>query len=407
MRVFEILGASESKSRYDVEMAMQKALALTLFLVSIPAAADTFGGFSGVDKPYLVNQDKVCTPLAVKDGAASGAPTCEKAPADTVAHLSIKEPVVQRGLKASFVATAAGKTLTVARKSGETLVTWNAPDAIGKVVDVYASQYEDRVAVAYTTRVLGKEVTNVVAFEIVKTTGRTEPTTTTTQPTTTTTPTTTTAPPEDPKVKKAVDAARKASKAKALAAWQAVQAIDPEHSEARYRIAAIQVGAKQTADATATLDKLAKSSRSDAIEWLVEARFDKAFAPVRADAKFRAAVGLDRKGTTPYERLMGFGGQWEQTGTSCEAPEVRLTTNRDRTFKVSVKSSCRGDVFTLAKKGTWRIEGDNVVLTIPTKGQKVTEKDETRCELEPKGDEDALHCVLDRDLEFTVLPTRR
>lgn len=391
-------------------MAMQRALALTLFLVSVPAAADTFGGFSGVDKPYLVNQDKVCTPLAVSDGAASGAPQCEKAAADQVAHLSVKEPIAQRGLKASFTASAAGKTLTVSRKTGEKLVTWNAPDAIGKVVDVYASQYEDRVAVAYTTRVLGKEVTNVVAFEIVKTTGRTEPTTIT-NPDPMTPAVTTTAPPEDPKLKKAVDAARKTSKMKALAAWQAVQAIDPDHSEARYRIAAIQIAAKQTADATATLDKLAKSTRSDAIEWLVEARFDKAFAPVRADAKFRAAVGLDRKRTTPYERLMGFGGQWEQAGTPCDTAEVRLTTNRDRSFKVVVKTVCRGDGFTLSKKGTWRIEGDDhapaVVLTIPTKGQKVTEKDETRCEFEPKQDEDALHCLLDRDLEFTVLPTRR
>lgn len=390
-------------------MAMQRALALTLFLVSVPAAADTFGGFSGVDKPYLVNRDKVCTPLAVNGGAASGAPQCAKAPADEVAHLSIKEPIAQRGLKASFTATAAGKTLTVARKTGEKLVTWNAPDAIGKVVDVYASQYEDRVAVAYTMRVLGKEVTNVVAFEIVKTTGRTEPTTITKPAPTATI--TTTAPPEDPKLKKAVDAARKASKAKALAAWQAVQAIDADHSEAHYRIAAIQVAAKQSADATATLEKLAKSTRSDAIEWLVEARFDKAFARVRADAKFRAAVGLDRKGTTPYERLMGFGGQWEQAGTPCDTAEVRLTTQRDRTFKVSVKTVCRGEGFTLSKKGTWRIEGDDhaptVVLTIPTKGQKITDKDETRCEFEPKQDEDALHCVLDRDLEFTVLPTRR
>jgi hypothetical protein len=390
-------------------MAMQRALPLTLVLLATPAAADTFGGFSGVDKPYLVNQDKICVPLSVKDSTASGAPMCEKAPADTVAHLSIKEPIEQSGIKASFTAKAAGKTLTVSRKTGETLVTWNAPDAIGKVVAVYASQYEDRVAVAYTTRVLGKEVTNVVAFELVKTTGRDTTTspTVTKQPDTTQPTTTTTAPPEDPKLTKAVESARKASKAKALAAWNAVLAIDPQNSEAQYRIAALQVAAKQTAEANATLAKLAASSRADAIEWLVEARFDKAFAPLRADAKYRASVGLDRKAATPYERVMGLGGQWEQNGTSCETPEVQLTTTRERSAKVRIKTVCQGRTSNLTFKGTWRIEGKDVVLTFPTKGQKVTEKDETRCQFEQERDEDALHCVLDQDLEFTVLPTRR
>lgn len=389
-------------------MAMQKALPLALLVAfATPAAADTFGGFSGVDKPYLVNQDKICVPLSVKDSTASGAPMCEKAAADTVAHLSIKEPIEQSGLKATFIAKAAGKTLTVSRKTGETLVTWNAPDAIGKVVAVYASQYEDRVAVAYTTRVLGKEVTNVVAFELVKTTGRDTTPTVTKQPDTTPTQPTTTAAPEDPKLTKAVEAARKASKAKALAAWNAVLAIDPQHSEAQYRIAALQVAAKQTAEANATLAKLAASSRADAIEWLVEARFDKAFAPLRADAKFRASVGLDRKAATPYERVMGLGGQWEQNGTSCEAPEVQLTTTRDRSAKVRIKTVCQGRTSNLTFKGTWRIEGKDVVLTFPTKGQKVTEKDETKCQFEQERDEDALHCVLDQDLEFTVLPTRR
>jgi hypothetical protein len=389
-------------------MAMQRALPLTLLLLATPAAADTFGGFSGVDKPYLVNQDKICVPLSVKDSTATGAPMCEKAPADTVAHLSIKEPIEQSGMKASFTAKASGRTLTVSRKTGETLVTWNAPDAIGKIVAVYASQYEDRVAVAYTTRVLGKEVTNVVAFELVKTTGRdtTVPPTVTKQPDATQ-PTTTTAPPEDPKLTKAVEAARKASKGKALAAWNAVLAIDPQNSEAQYRIAALQVAAKQTAEANATLGKLAASSRADAIEWLVEARFDKAFAPLRADAKFRAAVGLDRKAATPYERVMGVGGQWEQNGTSCETPQVQLTTTRDRSAKVRIKTVCQGRTNNVTFKGTWRIEGKGVVLTFPTKGQKVTEKDETKCEFEQERDEDGLHCVIDQDLEFTVLPTRR
>ena len=50
----------------------------------------------------------MCAPLEVTDGAATGAPTCEKAAADAVAQLSIKEPIAQRGAKASFTATASG-----------------------------------------------------------------------------------------------------------------------------------------------------------------------------------------------------------------------------------------------------------------------------------------------------------
>ena len=396
-------------------MVMRSAIPLTLVLAVTPAAADTFGGFSGVDTPYLVNRDRICHPLEVKDGKAAGAPQCEKeVTADVIAKLSIKDPIAQRGPKAAFAATASGKTLTVTKKpSGDPAVVWNAIDPIGKVVEVYASQYEDRVAVAYTTRKLGKEVTEVIAFELVKTTGRdmpvkpTTPTPTPTTPTPTTPTPTTPAPAADPKLTKAVEAAHKAPKAKQLAAWQAVLAIDKDHSEAQYRIALLKATAKANAEAIATLETLAKSTRADAIEWLVEARFDKTFAPMRADTKYRTAVGLDRKAQTPYERIMGFGGTWEQTGTSCDAPEVKMTVMRDRTFKLRVKSVCRGSVFDQPFKGTWRVEQDGIILTLPTKGKQASAKDEAPCVFEKQRDEDALRCTLDRDIEFTVLPTRR
>jgi hypothetical protein len=59
--------------------------------------------------------------------------------------------------------------------------------------------------------------------------------------------------------------------------------------------------------------------------------------------------------------------------------------------------------------GTWRIEGnDTIVLGFPpTKNKQVTDVDESRCTLSAHGDEDELHCSLGRDLDFTVLPTRR
>jgi hypothetical protein len=374
--------------------------ALAVLLLATPAAADTFGGFSGVDKPYLVNQDKVCKPLKVDAGAATGQPECQKAGADVIAKLSIKDPLPQRGAKAMFAATASGRTLTVTRKqSGDKVVTWQALDPI-KVVEVYGSQYDDRVAVAYSVRRMGKDVTDVVAFDLIAN----APVTNVPDPNTP--PTQTPMPAEDPKVTKAVETARKAAKAKALDAWKAVLALDAAHSEAAFRIAAIHALAKQPADALAQLETLAKSARPDAIEWLVEARFDAAFASIRGDAKFRTAVGLDRKPTAMYERLMGFGGQWEQNGTSCDKPEVKLVLKRDRSLALRVKTRCQGMIDDTPFKGTWRIDGSKVILGFPTKG-KVTAADESSCAFEASGDEDALRCSLGRDLDFVVLPARR
>jgi hypothetical protein len=402
-------------------MAMQNALIVGLVAgLAGVAGADTFGGFSSIDVPYLVNQDRICTPLAVANGAAAGVPTCEKAAADDIAKLTIKPGASESGAKATYAATAAARTLTVT-KQGSTAVVWVAPDPIGKVVDVFASTYDDRVAITYTTRQLGKEVTQVIAFVIVKTTGR-DPTATQSPARLgppVTLPSKATAPLEDPAVTKAVVAARNAAKGKVLAAWQAVLVADPAHAEARYRIAVIHAGAKRSVEAVSSLEQIANSSRADAIEWLVEARREPAFASVRGEAKFRAAVGLDRPpGTTAgqaygpagqaYDRLMGFGGQWEQTGTSCDAPEIRLALKRDRSVKLNVKLSCNGRVDDLPFKGTWRIDdADHVTLVLPTKGRVASVKDEAGCVWKPHGEEFALHCVVGKDLEFEVLPTRR
>lgn len=414
-------------------MSMRHGRLLVLggsLLVAGTAHADKLGGFSGVDRPYLVNQDRVCTPLKVVNDAASGAPACTQAAADAVARLSIKEPILQSGPKATFAATASGRTITVTRKeSGTPVVTWSAVDPIGKIVDVYASQYQDRVGVAYTTRRLGKEVTDVIAFDLGQgaaiqptapgdpagrdpagkdptgkdPTGKDpagkDPTGAATAP----------APaPADPKVTAAVAAARKApAGARALAAWKAVLVLDGTHPEALYRVAAAQAAAKQTADAIATLGVLGASPRPDAIEWLVEARFDRAFAALRSDAKFRAAVGLDRKATSMYERMMGFGGQWEQSATACDRAEVQLTALRDRTFKLRVKTACQGSTFEMPFKGTWRIEGSRIVLSFPNKGRATTNEDESACSFEPTADGEGFKCTIGRDIEFTVLPARR
>lgn len=397
------------------------ALSLIAGLVGLASRtrADTFRGFSGVDRPYLVNQDRVCTPLVVASSSAAGAPRCEKAAADAIAHLSIKPPILQRGPAASFVAQAAGRTITVSRRAGGTVVTWDAPDPVGKIVELYASQYDDRVAVAYNVRRAGKEVTDVVAFDLGQNqTAVKDPTAPAGDPAAdpakaATGDPTRPAPPADPKLARAVAEARAATAGKARAAWNAVLALDGSHPEALFRSAAAELAANHPAEVIARLSSLAGlagpagSGRADAIEWLVEARFNAAFAALRADPKFRAAVGLDRKPATTYERLLGFGGQWEQSGTSCDRPEVRFAATRDRKFKLRVKTTCEGSVYDSAFKGSWRIDGDHIVLELPNKGKQLSPADEATCRFEGAGDEDAMRCALGRDIDFTVLPTRR
>jgi hypothetical protein len=394
-------------------MSVRLAVIPLLALVA-PAAADNFGGFSGVDRPYLVNSDRVCKPIKVDGPVANGSPECGKAAADAVAKLSIKSPIAQSGNpNAKFTASANGNTLTVSRKTGEVLFTWKTLDPITRVVEVYAAQYDDRIAVAYSVRAMGKEQTNIVGFDLLKAgTPVKDPTVKdptvkdpVNDPNAPKDPNTGVAP-DDPKVVKAVEAATKAPKGKQLAAWQAVLAIDPGHSETLFRIAVLQMGAKQSADALRQLETLAKSSKPDAIEWLIEARFDPAFASLRGDPKFRAATGLDRKPVTTYERVMIFGGQWERAGTSCDKAEVKLKLSRDRNFKLNVKTVCQGGGYELPFKGKWRVEPTGIVLILPNKG-KAGAQDEAKCPFELQGDEDALHCDLGKGIDFVVLPARR
>jgi hypothetical protein len=187
-----------------------------------------------------------------------------------------------------------------------------------------------------------------------------------------------------------VVAARKARGAKVAAAWTRVLALDPDHAEARYGIAAAHARGGRTADALAALESLATSSRPDAVEWRVAARFDAAFAALRADRRFRAAVGLDRPAATFYERIVGFGGAWEQAGPSCDTPEVHLDLE-------GVTNNARF-------KGRWSIREPSLILALPNSGRG---DEEVVCSVEARGDEDTVTCRLDDDLAFTVHPVRR
>lgn len=371
-------------------------------LVAGTAAADGFGGFGGREDGYLVGRDRICTPLTVEGGTARGAPACAKANADEVAHLSVKPAKPVRGKDASHRAAARGRVIEVSAKDA-VVVTWESPDPVSRVVDVYVSTYANLVAVEYAVRRGSRDVTEVVAFDLRSARGgaaAVEPTPEQPRPAVE-------APPATPELTKAVKAARKAAKGsakKALAAWDKVLALDPEHSEARYGVAAARAKGKQAEEALAALEALAGSARADAIEFLIAARFDKAFAALRAEPRFRAATGLDREGGTFYERLMGLGGKWEQAGTSCDAPGVALALAKDRTFKLTVTSVCSGARFEDTFKGRWEMKEPALHLILPNKGK---DDDVVACAVERDGDEDAIRCALDADLSFVVRPVRR
>ena len=76
-------------------------------------------------------------------------------------------------------------------------------------------------------------------------------------------------------------------------------------------------------------------------------------------------------------------------------------------LKIRVKTACEGSTYNSSFKGTWRVDGDRVILQLPTKGKQLTAADEATCGFEAAGDEDAMRCSLGHDLDFVVLPTRR
>jgi len=383
------------------------AAALVLLALPAVAAAGTFGGFGNREDGYLVGRDRICKPLAIAGGKATGAPSCRTAAADEVAKLSVKPPTAERGPKATFAAEARGRALTVRRKDGNAaLVAWESPDPITRVIDVYASPYGNLVAVELSVRRGGRDLEDVVAFDL-RTAAPAAATTTAppTPPPAAPPAAAPTAPVEDKAVTQAVVAARKVREPKkAIAAWAKVLTLDADHSEARYATAVAHARQKRTADALAALEALASSQRSDAVEWRVEARFDAAFAALRADPRFRAAVGLDRPAQSFYERLMGFGGKWWQAGTSCEKPNVSLTLGRDRTFELRIESKCSGADFSDRFRGRWAANDPQLVLILPNKGRK---DEEVVCAVDHERDEDAVTCALDADLSFTVRPVRR
>ncbi len=390
------------------------AAAAAVVVIAAPslAAADAFGGFSGVERRYLISPDRVCTPIPVKAGAATGLPACSKAGSDVIARLSLKDPVAERGAKARFRASASGRELVVSAGDGRAVVRWSSLDPIARVEAVYASTYGEMVAVVLGVRRGGRDSSDVVVFDL-GAGATTTPTSPGTQPSPTGPPGAGRAPtgpegieavPVNPALAKQVARARKARGKAALAAWDQALALDAKASEAMFGRAAALVALRRPDEAITQLEALASSNRADAIELLIAARFDKVFAPLRADPRFRAAVGYDRGAASTYERLMGFGGEWMQDGTSCDSAAVELSLRRDRSFRLRIYSKCSGMQFDDRFRGTWKVGTDALELVFPNRGRS---NEAVRCGLGRQGEEDAITCAIDEDLQFTVLPARR
>lgn len=382
---------------------MRPALTLA-FLLSLggTAAADSFGGFGGREDGYLVGSDKICAPLAVTSAKATGTPSCKKASADEILHLSVKSAVAVHGKDASHKADARGRTLEVTA-GDNVVVTWQSVDAISSVEAVYVSKYQRLVAVEYMVRRGGKDVKDVVVFDL-----KSDSATTDVKDPVAEQPKVA-APAQTKAMKKALKAARKAAKGKpksAIKAWNKVLKLDPESSEAKYGVAAAQAKAKKKEAALVLLEWLAQSSREDAIEFLVQARFDKAFAKIRAEPRFRAAVGLDQENATFYVRLMGLGGKWEDDGIKCERPGATFTFSRDKTFKLLIDLDCGSGGFTQKFWGKWTLEEPTVQLVFDNADIGLPD-DTMVCTLNREGDEDVIQCPLDQEISFTAYPVRR
>lgn len=385
-----------------IALGRAAAVAATLTLAAGVAEADSFGGIAANEKSYLVGASRVCAPVVVTAGAAAGSPACHAAPADEVARLSTRLPSAERGPKATLTATAKGRVLTVAGADGAAVATWTSADAISSVVDVWQSPTGRLIVVEFVVRRAGRELHDVVGLD--RGLGRSDPPTTPpTQPPTQPPPTD---PPAavDPELARVVAAARKAKGKTALKGWLIVLTLAPDHPEALYRLAALDAAGKRTASALDRLEALARSKAPDAVEWLIDARFDKAFAKLVSEPRFRAAVGFDAPATSTYARLMGLGGEWEQPLAPCDRPELRLTLKRDRRFTLQLRTSCQGSRDKVTYRGTWVARGDALTLQLP---KLDTGDDQFPCLLAVDGDEDVLRCQVDEELSFEARPSRR
>jgi hypothetical protein len=407
---------------------MRLSLASVLVVLCLApgaALAGPFGGFSSDGSRYLVDRDRVCQPVT----GARGAPRCEKKGADEVARLGFRKGAVQRGASARVAAQVSGTRLVVRSADGKTVrADWDSGNPVGAVSAVYLSENGKLVAVEYDARLSGRSSAQVIVLTLAGTPPTGTPPTGTpptgTPPSGAGTPSTGTpakpggqnpGPTDPPALAGQLRAAdreldRKKWK-KAEEEYRRALATAPGHPVAQYGLAAALAGQKRTADAIAALVELAGSTHPHAPRWLVEARLGSHFTKLQSEAGFRRAVGIDRdpqRPPTPYERLVGLGGHWEQTGTACQQPTVDLRLDRkSEKFQLSIRNRCQGEDETTRLAGSWEADGSGVLrLRFPNVDGP---EEALECQLGASPDrsgEDVLSCTLD-ELVMAMRVVRR
>lgn len=387
-----------------------------LLLVAMPAdaVAGLFGGFTSGGS-YLRGSDQVCKPVT----SALELPTCETQTTTRLAKLTFQRVAKQQGAKQSVVARkSASKIKLHDAQTDSLLFTWDSGQIISNTGSVFLDPSGRWVAVEFTSRLGGREVADLVVMEL----GNALAASHSAAPVPSTPVPSTNIPkdavPADPPAFTAAMQlgdkwARRKKHSKAIAAYRDALAQLPEHPEALYRLARSHMAGKDKAEAVATLARISKSKHAKAVQWRVEARFDLIFKPMRGDADFRKAVGIDRGPDDPvtlYERLVAFGGRWEQAPIACEQPEVDLDLQRSekRRFDLVIRSKCQGSTETTRLDGSWQESGDRRLgLTFPNTDSA---DEDLVCQVERCSDdsgEDCLRCQLDKDIEILLRVVRR
>jgi hypothetical protein len=395
-----------------------------LCLAPAVAAAGPFGGFSRDGSRYLADTTRVCQPVAGRQGM----PRCAKKGADEVARLGFRKGTAQRGAGAAVQVQASGTRLVVRGGDGAAVrAEWDSGNPIAAVGAVYLSDGGKLVAIEYEVRRAGRSQPQVVVLQLAggavgqksgqPARGHEAGRPATGQPAGPggQTPPPTAAAPDDPKTTAQLRAADKLLSArkwkKAEEAYRAVLLSAVDHPAARYGLAAALAGQNRSADAVTELGALGRSPHPQAARWLVEARLGSHFTRLQGDPGFRRAVGIDRdpaRAPGAYERLVGFGGHWEQTGSACQDPTVNLDLDRksDR-FKLTIRTRCQGEDETTRLAGTWRAEGAAALrLSFPNVDGP---EEQLQCQLAAASDrsgEDTLSCTLE-ELQMKLRVVRR
>lgn len=372
------------------------------------ASAGAFGGFARDGKSYLDGADRICRPVA------KGPPSCRKAGKDEVTRLGFRMGTPQRGQGATIVAETSGGTALKVKdaRSKALLVEWSAVDPISRITAVYLADGGGLVAVEVEVRAGGRTVAQTIVLALPGKAASADAA----KPQKGTAPAPPPAAPLSPGDAKLVAAAVKDGAAQlkkkkwkqAEAAYRKALATAGDHAAARFGLAASLAQQKRSSDAVAELVLLSRSAVADAPEWLVEARTSAHFAALRGEPDFRRAVGIDRDPDRPlsaYERLVGQGGSWEQTGAACQTPTVSLKLDRKtKKFLLLIRVRCQGDDDTTRLTGTWAAAGQSdLTLTFPNPGGQ---DEKLACKLAETSGEDALGCTLE-DIVMDLRVVRR